>query len=48
MFHDNLDDLLAAITWMSSEMPEALRDLAVCKTDFKSAFKTLVVSKDQE
>ena len=47
MFHDNLDDLLAAVAWISDNMPEALVELAASKTDFRSAFKTLVTSESQ-
>ena len=43
MLHGNLDDLLAAVTWLSMNMSEVLQRLAVSKTDFKSAVTTLIV-----
>jgi hypothetical protein len=46
--HDTLDDLFAGVKWLNKEMPEKVASIAVSKTDFKSAFKTLIASKNQE
>ena len=48
MYHDNLDDMFQAIEWLCRDMPASAGDIAVAKTDFKSAFKTLGVCKSQE